>query len=324
MAAERVLVTGASGCLGAWVVRNLIREHVPTAALSLSGNLHRLKLTMSADELAEVDIFTGDVADFGFLSQVLRKFQATRVIHLAALQLPFCQADPARGALTNVLGTVNVFEAAKRAGLRRVVYASTTAVYGPEEEYDPGPLQHNAPLRPRSHYGVYKQANEAGARVYWLEEGISSLGLRPYVVYGPGRDQGLTSTPTKAMLAAAAKRPYHITFGGRFCFQYADDVAKTFIAAARSSFVGAEVFNIGGDSVGVTEIIRAIEQAEPAVKGQLTHADSPLPFPGVVDNSRLREVLGALPQRPLSQGVAETIGIFRHALVEGIIAIDPD
>ena len=322
MTTERVLVTGASGCIGAWIVRNLVREHVPAAALSLSGDLRRMKLIMSADELAQMRIFTGDVSDLDFVVQALEGSQATHVLHLAALQLPFCKADPVQGARTNVVGTVNVFEAAKRVGLCRVVYASTTAVYGPEAEYGPGPLQHDAPLNPRSHYGVFKQANEAGARVYWLEEGLSSIGLRPYVVYGPGRDQGLTSTPTKAMLAAAAKRPYPITFGGRFCFQYVDDVAKTFIAAMRSPFEGAEVFNLGGDSVEVPEIIRAIEQAEPAVRGRLTYADAPLPFPGVVDNSRLRQVLGALPQTPLTEGVAETIAIFRQALAQGTIVPD--
>jgi nucleoside-diphosphate-sugar epimerase len=90
----------------------------------------------------------------------------------------------------------------------------------------------------------------------------------------------------------------------------------------RSSFEGAEVFNLGGDSVEVPEIIRAIEQAEAAVCGQLTYADAPLPFPGVVDNSRLRQVLGALPQTPLTEGVAETIAIFRQALAQGTIVPD--
>ena len=122
-----------------------------------------------------------------------------------------------------------MFEAVKRSGLRRVVYASSMAVYGRSEEYAPAPLSPDAVLKPRSHYGVYKQANEGSARLYWSESGISSIGLRPYVVYGPGRDQGMTSTPTKAMLAAAAGRSYRISYGGRFGFEYADDVAQAFI-----------------------------------------------------------------------------------------------
>ena len=320
MTEERFLVTGASGCIGAWVVRNLVRQNVPSAGLSLSGSLQRLQLIMSTDEMAQVRFIKGDIADLDTLVRAVEEFEATHVIHLAALQLPFCKADPALGARVNVVGTVNVFEAARRAGLRQVVYASSAAVYGPSEEYPAGPLAHDAPLKPRSHYGVYKQANEGSARIYWLEDGISSIGLRPYVVYGAGRDQGMTSTPTTAMLAAAAGRPYRISYGGRFCFQYADDVAKVFIAAARSPFEGADVFNIGGDSISVPEIIQAIELAEPTMRGQISYADVPLPFPARMDNSALRQVLGPLCSSLLADGVAETMAIFRHALAEGLIS----
>jgi nucleoside-diphosphate-sugar epimerase len=91
------------------------------------------------------------------------------------------------------------------------------AVYGSNDEYPVGPLSHNALLKPNSHYGVFKQANEGNAKIYWMEDRISSIGLRPHVVYGPGRDQGMTSAPTKA-IAAVLHKPFHIPFGGRFCF----------------------------------------------------------------------------------------------------------
>ena len=139
---------------------------------------------------------------------VFDDFQPTHVIHLAAMQLPFCKADPIQGAMVNVVGTVNIFEAIKRSGLRKLVYASSTAVYGRAEEYPPTPLAHNAKLNPHSHYGVYKVANEDNARIYWQDDGISSIGLRPYTVYGAGRDQGLTSTPTKASSSTAISLGY--------------------------------------------------------------------------------------------------------------------
>ncbi len=222
---ERFLVTGATGCIGAWVARNLIREGTFTAAFVRGGDLHRLRLIMEEDEISRIRVITGDIVDIGAIQRALAENGITRIIHLAAMQLPFCKADPPKGAAVNVQGTVNIFEAAKRCGIGHVVFASSTAVYGPRQEYPAGPLAHDAPLLPRSHYGVYKQANEGTAGVYWIEDGISSVGIRPYVVYGPGRDQGLTSTPTKAMLAAAAGKPFHITYGGRFGFQYADDTA---------------------------------------------------------------------------------------------------
>jgi UDP-glucuronate 4-epimerase len=322
MTEERFLVTGASGCIGAWVVRNLVRQGLPTAAMSRSGSLHRLQLIMTAEEIAQVRFVQGDIADLDSLVRAAEEFGATQIIHLAALPIPFCKADPALGARVNVVGTVNVFEAAKRTGLRRVVYASSVAVYGPREGYPDGPLGHDAPLRPRSYYGVYKQANEGSARLYWLDEGISSIGLRPYVVYGPGRDQGMTSTPTKAMLAAAAGRRYQISYGGRFCFQYADDVAQIFIGAARSAFEGATVLNLRGDVVDMPQIIEAIERVEPSMRSQISYVDVPLPFPAEMDDTPLRQVLGAVPHTPLAEGVAETMTVFRRALAEGRIGLD--
>jgi len=318
---ERFLVTGATGCIGAWVVRNLVRETVPVCITVYDPSLHRLQLIMSPEEIEKVDFKKGDITDPSFVERALQDFGATHVIHLAALQVPFCKEDPPQGALVNVLGTINVFEAAKRAGLRKVVYASSAAVYGLSDEYSPGALPHEAPLNPRSHYGVYKQANEGNARVYWIDDGIASIGLRPYVVYGPGRDQGMTSTPTKAMLAAARGEPYNISFGGRLGLQYVDDVAKVFIKAARTDFQGAEVFNIGGTSVTMGEVVEAIEAVVPSQKGTITFEDKALPFPEEMDNSQLVACLGPLHETSLRKGIAETIAIFKDALQGGTITI---
>lgn len=317
---ERVLVTGALGCIGAWVVRNLVAEGVPTAVLDVSTAAHRMRLIMSDEEIARVQFIVADIADLAAVEQAFQDSQATQIIHLAGLQIPACRANPALGARVNVLGTVNVFEAARRAGLGRVVYASSIAVYGPKEEYPPEPVRHDAPLRPRTHYGVYKQANEGTARVYWLEHGISSIGLRPYVVYGPGRDQGLTSSPTKAMLAAAAGKGDHIGYGGRCDMQYADDVARTFIQALRAPFDGAEAFNLRGGVARMDEVVAAIEAAAPSLAGQFTFDKAPLPYPEEFDDSALIAALGPPPHTPLAEGVARTIHLFEEALQAGRLA----
>ncbi len=314
---ECFLVTGATGCIGAWVVRRLVREGAQVAALVRTPDYHRLQLVLGEDELARIQFIRGDVADYPAVEGALKSSRANRIIHLAALQLPFCKADPVKGAQVNVVGTTNIFEAAKRQGLGSLVYASTTAVYGLSEEYPAGPLAHDAPLKPRSHYGIYKQANEGTARVYYQDDRLSSIGLRPYVAYGAGRDQGMTSTPTKAMLAAAAGQAYQITYGGRYCFQYADDTARIFIQAARADFTGAGVYNIGGESVSTAQVIQAIEQAEPSARGKITFQDIPLPFPAEVDNRALAQAIGELAFTPLADGVAETLGIFHQALREG-------
>jgi UDP-glucuronate 4-epimerase len=317
MASERFLVTGAFGCIGAWVVRNLIRDGVPTTIFDLASDPRRLRLIMREDELAQVQTLTGDITDLAAVEQAIDASSATNIIHLAALQVPFCKADPILGARVNVVGTVNVFEAAKRKGLRRLVYASSAAVYGISEDYPEGPIAHNATPRPRTHYGVYKQANEGTARVYWADDGIESIGLRPYVVYGPGRDQGLTSSPTTAMLAAVLGVSYAIPFGGRFDMQFADDVAQAFIRAARVPFEGAEVFNLHGSVVHVGEVVAAIEDVVPDARGQLSFGDTPLSFPEEMDDTPLLRMLGTVPHTSLADGVAMTIDTFRQAIADG-------
>jgi nucleoside-diphosphate-sugar epimerase len=319
MSKERFLVTGGNGCIGAWVLRNLVKKNITCAAFDRCTTGQRLKLILSPEEIEPIKFYCNDIADFDAVWKAFEDFQPTHVIHLAAMQLPFCKGDPVLGAKVNVVGTVNMFEAVKRAGLKSLVYASSTAVYGISEEYPEGPLMHDSPLKPRSHYGVYKQANEGTGRVYWMDNGISSIGLRPYVVYGAGRDQGMTSTPTVAMLAAAAGQAYAISYGGKYCFQYADDVARIFIQSARASFKGVEVFNIGGDSISTQQVIAAIESMLPAIRGRITFDDVPLPFPPEVDSSALAKVVGELQFTPLQQGVAETIAIFQKALSANLI-----
>jgi UDP-glucuronate 4-epimerase len=317
---EHVLVTGALGCIGAWVVRNLILDGSAVTVFDLANNPHRLRLIMDDDQLAKVNFVEGDITDTERVVDVVSG--VTHIIHLAALQVPFCRADPVLGARVNVVGTVNIFEAAKRAGVPHIVFASSVAVFGRSDEYDDAPIPDDAPLNPRTHYGVYKQANEGTARIYWEDNGVSSIGLRPYTVYGPGRDQGFTADPTKAMLAAAAGRPFHIGFGGRCAYQYADDVARLFIQSARVGYQGAGTFNLGGSFATMPEVIAAIEAAAPEMAGQITFDDKALPFPEETDDSGLAEVIGNLKYTSLQEGVGQTVAHFRQSLQNGRIQVE--
>jgi len=130
MAQQHFFVTGAMGCIGAWVVRNLVQENSSVTVFDLSTDRHRLELIMTADELARVTFIQGDLTQTDTVRDALTDCEATHIIHLGALQVPFCKADPPVGAAVNVLGTVNMFEAAKAAGIRQLVYASSVGVYG--------------------------------------------------------------------------------------------------------------------------------------------------------------------------------------------------
>ena len=212
----RVLLTGGYGCIGSWIVRDLLDRGDRAWVYDLKEDTHRLRLLLGDDELSQVGFVRGDVTDLDGLKKALTEHGITHVVHLAGLQVPVCRADPMLGAKVNVLGTLAVFEAVRAAGpqIERLVYASSGAVFGPPEAYPLAPLSDDVPLRPSTHYGYFKCCNEGNARVYFQDHGLSSVGLRPWTVYGVGRDFGMTSEPTKAMKALAIGRPFHISFGG--------------------------------------------------------------------------------------------------------------
>jgi UDP-glucuronate 4-epimerase len=296
------LVTGALGAIGAWTVRSLLDRGHDVVTYDLGGSEHRLRLALSDEELGALTRVNGDVTDLAQLERTLDEHEVTGVIHLAALQVPFVRDDPVAGARVNVSGTVNVLEAVRRRGdgMRPVVYASSVAALAVPGEAHPGTL-----------YGVFKLANEGTAARYFADYGVSSVGLRPHTVYGPGRDQGLTSAPTAAMAAAAEGREFRIQFGGSLQFQYTADAGEAFVRASEAEREGASVHNLDGPVASVGELIALIERAAPEAAGLISAADEPLPFPPSLDSTSFAALVGGRVSRPLADGVAETIERFR-------------
>jgi nucleoside-diphosphate-sugar epimerase len=316
---ERFLVTGALGCIGAWTVRALVREGTPVVGFDLGRDSRRLALIMTPDELAQVRLVEGDITDLAAIERAFEEHDITNVIHLAALQVPFCRADPPLGAQVNVTGTVNVFEAVRRQGrlATPVVYTGSIGMFSPgDADRATGRLEEDAIARPGNHYGVYKLANEGNARIYWADTGVASVGIRPMTVYGAGRDQGMTSSPTAAIAAAVLGVPFEISFGGSTLFQYAEDVARTLILASRSQARDARVFNLGGSRVALEDWVAAIDAAVPGAATLLSLAPTELPFPSDIAHDRVAE-LGAVPVTPYRDAIAATADIYRGLAAEG-------
>jgi nucleoside-diphosphate-sugar epimerase len=316
---SRYFVTGAQGCIGAWVVKNLVERKHDVFVYDLDLQPRRLGLLLSGDELSSVRFIEGDVCDPEKLNAEILRCQISHIIHLAGLQVPTCRANPRLGAMVNVVGTINVFEAARSLGtrLQGLVYASSAAVFGPDQEYGEGPLDESAPLLPETHYGVYKQCNEGNARVYFKEHKLSSVGLRPYAVYGPGRDFGVTSGPTKAIKAVVAGRPFEIKFGGPVSMQFVDDTAKTFIACAESRKQGARAYNIRGAVVTVEEVIQQLEECFPAGKGLVSCTSDRLGIASNLAETGLKDEIGSVPTTSLKSGIEATIQIFKKLQKDG-------
>lgn len=314
---QTFLITGAHGFIGAWVVKRLLERGIRVVIFDKSVDAQRLRLIMSEKEISKAEVVTGDITEAGGLLPVIERFGVTNLIHLAGLQVPTCRADPRLGAMVNVIGTINVFEAARQARdqISNVTYASSAAVFGVVE--DEHAMTERDEPHPSTHYGVFKRCNEGNARVYHLDHGVNSIGLRPLTVYGVGRDFGLTSDPTKAMKAAVVGRPFHIRFGGRTDFQYVADTAEVFIRAAMSNVRGAHVFNLHGETVHLDNVVAEIERAWPSARGTITCADEPLAIPAEMDDTAIREALGPLPATTLADGVGSTIARFAELRSEG-------
>jgi nucleoside-diphosphate-sugar epimerase len=314
---ESFLVTGGQGFIGAWVVRRLLLEGARFAILDRAPDDRILEMAISPDAVRGLRRYCGDIAERDFVLDAVRRCEATRIIHLAGLQVPACRADPLAGARVNVIGTLNVFEAARLVpSVQVVAYASSAAAGGGPEDYL-GPIHDDARQVPRTHYGVFKAANEGNARVYHLDHGIQSVGLRPLVVYGPGREIGLTSGPTKAIKAAVLGRPYRIGFTGLTGFLYVSDAADLFLACARSRPGGAVALNIRGEVAPVEEFAGIIEAEVPGAK--VTCEGPPIPIAYDFEEKGLEDLLGkgAIPRTPLRKGILTTLEIFRSLYREG-------
>jgi UDP-glucuronate 4-epimerase len=306
-----ILVTGAAGCIGAWVVAGLVQRGQRPVVFDLSEDRRRLRLLLSDEQANAVTWLKGDLTDTAAVERAVGDSGAAAIIHLAALQVPFCKADPVLGARVNVVGHVNVFEAARKRGVKCLVYASSIAALPVEG----GAYQANL-------YGVYKAADEGIARIYAQDWGVASVGLRPHTVYGPGRDQGLTSAPTKAMLAAAADKPYTVPFRGTLNFQYAGEVAEIFIRCAEAEVAAGhcDVYDLQGTKATVEAVVDRIRQVVPTAKIAIDGAS--LPFPTEFDDGPLRRLVGSWPATALDNGVERSITMFRDLLKRGLVSAD--
>jgi nucleoside-diphosphate-sugar epimerase len=316
--AETYFITGAQGCIGSWVVKALVERGDTPVVFDQSDDARRLNAIISNDALQNIRFIVGDITDREVVQNALDDSGARRAIHLAGLQVPTCKADPVAGAMVNVIGTLNLFEAASKSGVESIVYASSAAVYGMNDDHSP--LDEDVQCEPSTHYGVFKRTNEGNAKIYFLDHGVSSVGLRPLTVYGVNRDTGLTSDPTKAMKAAVLKRGFHIRFGGSTDFQYVADTAAAFIASVDSAPKGAFVFNLHGESVPVSDVVQLINKN--AGEELITYGGPEIPVAPSMNDAAIRRVIPGLPATPLEEGVAETMRMFAKLKEEGRLMSD--
>lgn len=305
-----VLITGGSGFIGAWIARALLARGDSVISFDQQCSARRLEMILPAEAVRRVAWHTGDITDRGQIAHVFQQHSVSHVIHLAGLQVPACRANPMLGAEVNVRGTLAVLEAAREAGIERVVYASSAAVYGPPLERDE-PLGEHEHLRPSTHYGAFKLCNEADARIFFEEHGLQSVGLRPWTVYGAGRDLGMTSEPTKAIKAAVLGRPFRISFGGVTDFHYAADVAEAFVQCLVKPYRGPKAYNLRGSVASLSDFCRTLHAVIPESASLVACGDAQIAIAWNLSDAAIEADYGPLPKTSLADGIRETASIFR-------------
>ncbi len=296
----RILITGGGGFIGAWIIRRLLAKGDEVRVLDARSDRSIVR-EIAGSGADDLDWRNGDVSNRADMAKAAEGCDT--IFHLAAVLTPACAADPIRGAEINLIGTLNAFEAARTHGMRSVFYMSSAGVFGPDDGVTP---------HPTTHYGAFKLACEGCARAYWLDHQIASVGFRPLIVYGPGRETGLTAGPTLACRAAAEGRPYVIPFTGSTDFLFVDDLAAAFVVAASAPLENASAFNLVGVKATASDVVREITRIVPAAR--ISAVGPTLPVSGAIEAGTIRNVYPAISCTTLADGLEATIAHYRkHA-----------
>ena len=293
---KRVIIFGGCGFLGSWIAKVLLNKKFKITIFDIKIRKNLLNSILDKD-VEKIKFVEGDITNFEQVQEAVKN--TDQVINLAGLMTPDCSAKPILGAQVNILGSINVFEALKQNNIKFLVYASSAGVFGQKDKHYPFP---------ETHYGAYKLAVEGIARAYFNENKISSIGIRPYVLYGPGREVGGTAGVTLGCKAAKQGFDFDISFSGKAGFVYVEDVADFVKMSLDKPLLGALTININGITADVKKIISIIKKNIP--KSNIGFDGNRL---SVVD-----EILGEEPSKyfenfkytSLESGIKKTIDFY--------------
>ncbi|WP_123535007.1 NAD-dependent epimerase/dehydratase family protein [Halosimplex salinum] len=312
-----VLVTGGTGFIGAYVAADLVEHGHDVVAFDLSTDETRLAKLGVADD---VEVVRGDVTDPTAVVRSIRETGATHVVHLAALLTDGARGNPRAALEVNCGGTNNVFEAARTLSdqVERVAWASSAAVYAPPGRYAgndrDGWVTEDDLVYPDTLYGATKEYNEHQAQVYHEEYGVSHVGLRPTVAYGPYRETGGSAFLVDLIEKPALDESFAVEYGDQTIdWQYVRDVAQAFrrAAFAPESDLSRRIYNVRGECQTIREAAETVESVVPGAEISVSD-EGDLPWTQTLDTTPAREDLGYEPEYDLEAGIREYVSVLRE------------
>jgi UDP-glucose 4-epimerase len=308
-----VLVTGGTGFIGSYVAQDLLERGHDVVAYDRSTDTRILEKLGVADD---VEVRGGDVSEPTDVIRAVRETGTTHVIHLAALLTTTARENPRAAADVNILGTNNVFEAARILDdqVERIAWASSAAAYAPPHNYDAEWVDETELLYPDTLYGATKEYNEHQARVYHEDYGLDHVALRPTVAYGPYRETGGSAFLANIVEKPALGEPYSVEYGDQAIdWQHVEDIAQAFRRAAFTpeSELSQRVYNVRGVLATVREAAETVESILPNAELDVSD-DGELPWTQNLDMTKAREDLGYEPAYDLESGFRKYINVLRE------------
>ena len=307
---KKVLVTGADGFIGSHLVEQLVEKGVNVRAFAYynSFNSWGWMDSFSKAMLDKIDVFTGDIRDS---NGVMEASQGVDVVfHLAALiGIPFSYHSPESYVDTNVKGTLNVLQAAKRFGILKVIHTSTSEVYGTAQKV---PIDENHPINPQSPYAATKSAADSLALSFYRSFDLPVTILRPFNTFGP-RQSARAIIPTVFSQAYADKKMIELgNLDAKRDFNFVSNTVDAFLGVAESDKTLGEVLNVGsGIEVSIqhlVDLIREVTGKDFAVRVSKERIRPEKSEVGrlLCDASRLKEICGWEPKIGLKEGLSFT------------------
>lgn len=316
----KILITGGTGVNGAAAARLLVSRGERPVLLD-----NRVDPSLIADIADRVDVVTGDILDGAALRELTAARGITHMVHMAALMPGPAEADPALAVAVGVDGTLNVLEAARACGVRRVVYTSSNAyigeVRGRHGHPEFAPLDESHPPDPADLYGVTKVCSETLGNYYRKRYGVEFVALRYPSIYGPGKlaRHGVLALYGKIIEDAMAGREVLVSQGGdqRNDALYVGDVAHSVALALDAQGLTRWTFNIGtGRGVTLKDFAAVLRRLFPASKidvgSGLDFRDGYKQSYCVFDIGNAREQLGYTPQYDLERGITDYVESVRR------------
>ena len=303
--AGKALVTGGGGFIGSHLVERVLRDGLDARVLDNFATGHRVNL---AAVEADVELIEGDIQSYERVHNAVRGCEV--VFHLAALpSVPRSIQDPLTSTASNVTGTLNVLLASRDEGVRRVVFSSSSSVYGPQREY---PQREDAAARPISPYGVSKLAAEGYCRAFTQVYGLETVALRYFNVFGPRQDplsQYSAVIPKFITAVLEGERPVIFGDGEQSRdFTYVDNTVEGTLLASTADGVAGDTFNLAcGEATTLNQLLDHVREIsakdveaiyEERQPGDLQRSQA--------DISRAREALGYEPEVDIRAGLEKT------------------